>query len=60
MLTPQEANAIISFMSRADLKGNEAPTFMACIQKIKSLVDIPRPVKEFTEEAPTEESPTNN
>jgi lipoate synthase len=41
MLTVQEANAIITFMSRADLKGNEAPTFMACIQKIQSLVETP-------------------
>ena len=46
-LTPQEIQAILAFLSRADLKGSEAPTFMQCVEKLQMLLQ-----KQQQEQAP--------
>lgn len=50
-LTKTDARNLLIFLSRADLKGSESPTFLALCQKVQAIVDTPdtAPVPEITE-----------
>lgn len=37
-LNPQEIQTILTFLARADLKGNEAPAFMNCVAKLQAML----------------------
>ena len=40
-MTPEIAQNILNFLSRVDLKGNEAPAMMQCIDAVQQSVKQP-------------------
>lgn len=40
-LSPQEINALLQFLQRVDIKGAEAPVFMAIVVKLQQMANPP-------------------
>ena len=46
-LTPEDAQNLIVFLARADLKGHEAPALVALVQKLTAIQKRPQGVPEI-------------